>query len=73
MSASANVGECEIQAEALKAYNDAEATVEAQAKEVKSALQGAGPYRSSGKVCNSALYGVRAVLSTTQASLIRRR
>jgi hypothetical protein len=36
--------ESDLQAEALKAYNDAEATVEAQAKKVKSALGGSGPF-----------------------------
>ena len=36
--------EYELQAEALKAYNEAEATVEAQAKEVKSALEGSGSF-----------------------------
>ena len=40
----ANVNECDIQAEALKAYDDAEATVEAQAQEVKSKLEGSGPF-----------------------------
>ncbi len=36
--------ECELQSEALKAYNDAEASVEAQAREVKSAPEGSGPF-----------------------------
>lgn len=39
-----SLSESELQAEALKAYNDAEATVEAQAREVKSALEGSGPF-----------------------------
>jgi hypothetical protein len=39
-----SICECDLQAEALKAYNDAEAAVEAQAKEVKSALEGSGPF-----------------------------
>jgi hypothetical protein len=38
-----SICECELQAEALKAYKDAEATVEAQAKGIKSALKGSGP------------------------------
>ena len=36
--------ESDLQAAALKAYNDAETTVEAQAKEVKSALEGSEPF-----------------------------
>ena len=36
--------ECDLQAEALKAYNDAEATVIAQAKDIKLALEGSGPF-----------------------------
>ncbi|MGB2625431.1 MAG: hypothetical protein WAK20_01470 [Candidatus Acidiferrum sp.] len=39
-----NLSECDIQAEALKAYNNADAAVEAQAKEIKSVLQGSGPF-----------------------------
>lgn len=36
--------ECDVQAETLKAYNDAEAIVEAQTKEVKAALEGSAPF-----------------------------
>ncbi len=36
--------ESDLQAEALRAYNDAEATVQAQAREIKSALEGSEPF-----------------------------
>ena len=40
----ANPCECELQSEILKAYKHAEALVEGETKEIKSALEGSGPF-----------------------------
>ncbi len=50
------LSECELQAEILKTYDNAEARVEIEAKEVKLALEGADPFpRCCDNVCGSPL------------------